>query len=580
LNLKRKFLVKLRKLWINGFKNLNDFEIDFTENSGTTLLIGNNGSGKSNVLEAVSAIFTGLFKLSTPQRKPTFEYNIEYELNEIVYQIILNKKSNGDLAYRFVENNSVVLKRDFEINIVDKLPENLIALYSGEELRLWDTYYKHLYADFMTEIKGNFQSLPSPSLMYVNKYYWNISLLTLLYSTLENNTEFCKKLLKVDSLDDVTIKFEFNQDNLTRFNNNSIVSFVQSLNLHGENAITISLQTLQENQLIFSDKELFLKLMAAVMDKQSNSKLIETIIINFGNSLTTESLSEGEKKQILIRTALDVLATPNSLILFDEPDSHIHVAHKGQIKCMLDEYDNRETILTTHSPTLMHALDDHLIHLENGIIKGSEKAEILKKISGDLMSITDQQIVLNSTNHILLVEGKTDIKFISEAVRMLDDYDALSNVVFVPTGGASGLRLFIDKFIANDEQKIIAILDGDKAGKNEIKELLTENYKLELDTEGYVKFDEFKNTFLLMLPKPTHVENSQYEIEDFFPLEKLIDISKQQIDTFKVFKDFTLKKDSVKRKLVKMCNNSELTAEDFNGFKVLLDMILGIKNLN
>jgi energy-coupling factor transporter ATP-binding protein EcfA2 len=572
--------VKLKKLLINGFKNLNDFEIDFTGNNGTTLLIGNNGSGKSNVLEAVSAIFTGLFKLSTPQRKPTFEYNIEYELNEIDYQIILKKKSNGDLAYSFVENNSVVLKKDFEINIVDKLPENLIALYSGEEPRLWDTYYKHLYSDFMTEVKGNFQSLPSPSLIYVNKYYWNISLLTLLYSELENNIEFCKKLLKVDSLDDVTIKFEFNQDNLTRFNNNSIVSFVQSLNLHGENAITISLQILQENHLIFSEKELFLKLMAAVMDKQSHSKLIETITINFGNSLTTELLSEGEKKQILIRTALDVLATPNSLILFDEPDSHIHVAHKGQIKYMLDEYDNRETILTTHSPTLMHALDDHLIHLENGIIKGSEKAEILKEISGDLMSITDQQIVLHSTNHILLVEGKTDIKFISEAVRILDGYDALSNVVFVPTGGASGLRLFIDKFKANEEQKIIAILDGDQAGKNEIKELLTEELSLNLDHHGYVKFPELTNTFLLMLPKPNHVENSQYEIEDFFPLEKLVEISKLQVDTFRVLKDFTLKKDFVKRKLAVMCEQNEFSASDFIEFKNLLDLILLIRNLN
>ena len=72
--------MRLKRLKIDGFKNLNNFELDFTEKDGTTVLIGNNGSGKSNVLEAISAIFTGLFKMSTPQRKPKFEYEIEYEL--------------------------------------------------------------------------------------------------------------------------------------------------------------------------------------------------------------------------------------------------------------------------------------------------------------------------------------------------------------------------------------------------------------------------------------------------------------------------------------------------------------------
>ena len=42
--------MKLKRLWLNGFKNLNDFEINFERNDGITLLIGNNGSGKSNIL--------------------------------------------------------------------------------------------------------------------------------------------------------------------------------------------------------------------------------------------------------------------------------------------------------------------------------------------------------------------------------------------------------------------------------------------------------------------------------------------------------------------------------------------------
>ena len=62
-----------------------------------------------------------------------------------------------------------------------------------------------------------------------------------------------------------------------------------------------------------------------------------------------------------------------------------------------------------------------------------------------------------------------------------------------------------------------------------------------------------KNTFLIKLPKLPHISNEQYEIEDYFPLEKMIEIAKIQIDTFKVLKDFSIKKDIVKKELSRKC---------------------------
>lgn len=198
-----------------------------------------------------------------------------------------------------------------------------------------------------------------------------------------------------------------------------------------------------------------------------------------------------------------------------------------------------------------------------------------------MMSFTEQQILLNSNNDILLVEGKHDITFIKTAIEKLDDYkyNIMRDLEFVPTGGASGLRLFIDKFKAKDNQNIIAILDNDKAGKDEVKELLTESYKSSLEANGYVKIEEFYNTFLLLLPKPDRVNDIQYEIEDFFPLDKLNTIAKKQIDTFKVLKNFTLKKDTVKKKLSEQCSNPDFVKEDFEEFKKLFDLILEIKGL-
>ena len=72
--------MKLRKLEIGTFKNLRDFSIDF-EQTLTTVLLGQNGTGKSNLLEALIIIFRDL----DLGEKPTFQYKLNYECrrNEI-----------------------------------------------------------------------------------------------------------------------------------------------------------------------------------------------------------------------------------------------------------------------------------------------------------------------------------------------------------------------------------------------------------------------------------------------------------------------------------------------------------------
>ena len=157
--------MRLKRLKIDGFKNLNNFELDFTEKDGTTVLIGNNGSGKSNVLEAISAIFTGLFKMSTPQRKPKFEYEIEYELNDISYKMSLVKNKNI-MNYKFYKNSNVLSVRDFKSNPYIHLPSKVILSYSGEENRIWKLYYKHLHNDFLDEIKS------LPLTLYQYQDFW------------------------------------------------------------------------------------------------------------------------------------------------------------------------------------------------------------------------------------------------------------------------------------------------------------------------------------------------------------------------------------------------------------------------
>jgi AAA15 family ATPase/GTPase len=50
--------MRLDYLYIEEFKNLRKLEMDFDESSLATVVVGRNGTGKSNVLEALVLIFT------------------------------------------------------------------------------------------------------------------------------------------------------------------------------------------------------------------------------------------------------------------------------------------------------------------------------------------------------------------------------------------------------------------------------------------------------------------------------------------------------------------------------------------
>ena len=66
--------MQIRRLEISNFKNLRDFTIDFDPQSFTTVIVGENGAGKSNVLEALVIIFRDL----DLHRDPLFAYRFQY----------------------------------------------------------------------------------------------------------------------------------------------------------------------------------------------------------------------------------------------------------------------------------------------------------------------------------------------------------------------------------------------------------------------------------------------------------------------------------------------------------------------
>ena len=94
--------MKIHSIYIDGYKNLKNMEIFMPEDSSVAAIIGNNGSGKSNILEALTQIFSAVYNEKTVD----FRYKICYSIYNDDFQI-----SNFDNV-QFFKNGKKVSKQD------------------------------------------------------------------------------------------------------------------------------------------------------------------------------------------------------------------------------------------------------------------------------------------------------------------------------------------------------------------------------------------------------------------------------------------------------------------------------------
>ena len=69
--------MRLDKVYIDGFKNLKQLEVVFDEREVTTVVIGQNGAGKSNLIEAIIHIFRWA---DLRRNEPRFHYRVDYRI--------------------------------------------------------------------------------------------------------------------------------------------------------------------------------------------------------------------------------------------------------------------------------------------------------------------------------------------------------------------------------------------------------------------------------------------------------------------------------------------------------------------
>ena len=582
--------MKLKRLYIEKYKNLSPLTIDFESGNGLTMLVGNNGSGKSNVLEAISGIFHDLFK-EKPDRKIACDYTLEYVLDEINCKIEQKNRTLRCYGVNFKNRDAF---------IAQNAPNNIIGLYSGEEDRLWTSFYESYYKAYIRRIK-TFHHQEHMRLMLINKYYWNVALLTLLLSNNETLKPFIENDLGITAISKIELYFNFKYfDDV----NELLKTFIERINPDHKNKIECSIEDLRNNifysvlsdengnalvdengnKLLvengITDTEVFQNLTQAYLPK--NEKIIKDIIIQIDNDITVKQLSEGEKKLILVKTVLEILSDEKTLILMDEPDAHLHEGRKPALCSMMREYPNRQIVIATHSPVMAQlANEKELLMLEHEGRKATllteEKIDKIKHLTGTSWDVIGQGMMLKSNRPLVVFEGKTDVMYVKRALEMLKssvtDYASL-NVDFLNANGAGNAKSFIDnlKAFVPNTKKIVVFFDRDNAGKDGVQAItgISKNDERVAHYQDIVQ-DNITTSFI---PYKDGVTDGDFLIEDYFSWDGTIKAIVEDVipDRKHPIKMLPNLPEKIKKELEKRINR--FTSDEFNGFIPLLDKIV------
>lgn len=548
----------------SDFRNLKGLQLSLSEENETYVLIGNNGTGKTNILEALSCVFSSLL-VKTPFR---FSFVLVYKLGDDTFRVA-HDITTGQTEYK--KNDVLVEEENMEY------PNRIICNYSGEDLRLWDNYYKKPYDDYIRGVKRR-TAYDMLQMVYIDHTMWRYVLLCMISARAEIFAfdEFLTKKLNIRNNEPVIIEMHINRAKLETWQDNQVKLLVQTVaNRQDEIGASASTDIAVFNPLYDQPRDLFGKYVGA-------DDLIDSLTISF-HGVEASYMSEGEKKMMVILFILESLSDERTLVLMDEPDSHIHISRKAELNDMFNSMTHRSNLITSHSPTLTAKFKlDNIIMLDR---KADGRVEIIDKKNVDLVnrltegiwSAQQQNIFLASHGDIVLVEGASDIVFLQASLNYFKSkgkYTELS-FEFIPCGGASHMKDFAKIFKPKDGQMVMGFLDADRAGRESMHKIIKCPGKdvKEWDVKKFGKARKSGDVWFSFYPVWKGKKNADnFNVEDYFTCQlfrKYI-FSFNSLDTIKG-------KDGLKSKLEDECKKGKIAPKYYEKFSTLFDHILMIK---
>lgn len=534
--------MRLKHLHILGeYKNLKDFKLDFDGTSFIDVFVGKNGTGKSNLFEAIIEIFKHLFNHDYPI---TFDYKLQYELN-------------GEEVLIFRRNDKWLDEAEQEVVFVakQKLPSNLLIYYSGHNDTIGD-FIEDFNKVHRNKINDNRKSthfkIDDARLFFgIGKEYKNILLATtLLQSDDLHLKQIIKQKLAIEAVS-TEIKMVFQkpffaskEDTFDEFDADArfwgaegyfktILSEIWDVAkiantpvrdegkiVKGDSEEYILYRSFEDFKNKFAAKSIFEVFIT--MDNLKTIGLLKEIDIEItltsGKKISLGQFSDGQFQSVYILSITEIFKELNCISLLDEPDAFLHPEWQFDFFDQLTNIsaassERNHLLISSHSAiTLIKFIKDRVNYFELHDTKGLISNKIPKKIavnklSQNIIKLHEQEQLLSIINTIqienkpvLFTEGKTDPLILKEAYNRLFPDEEIPFIPFYCFGHKSVAQIMRDQDIQNDMNglPIFGLFDFDKAfntfnGFND--DFLIDNY-----STGFVKQLTGKEVYAMMLP--------------------------------------------------------------------------------
>lgn len=361
--------MRINSLYIDGYKNLNEVELRFSTNSTINALIGNNGSGKSNIIEAIGQIFSAAYN----NVETLFTYELKYTLNgdEIVI-------SNRDKKV-FTQNGKNIPKSKQRFF----LPRTIFLYYCGETDRLKNMSVSYQDKAFESSIK-NQGELAIKYISYVGLNQFPGAFLANAAYHNETYNNVCALLGVTDLEGPITFRLKrpiwskkapITSDSF--WNATGTVAMLLhklsdqgSLTIIDKDNAQITLRSVEELLNIDSENPFDLFVRFELLMQAGILAGIEFNVMKYGKSIALDSLSEGEKQLAQLLCLLEATKEHRALFLLDEFDSFLHPNWQRRFAEIISNIEIKGQILiSTHSPlTLGKMKKDNIFILKDGTI--------------------------------------------------------------------------------------------------------------------------------------------------------------------------------------------------------------------
>lgn len=432
----------IEKLLIKNYKGVKEANICF--NTDTNVIVGNNGVGKSTIIEALTlSLGFGLNQLEITPSLFNIDAIKQFESDKILPSITIEVYFDG-------KNEEFSGKNNF-------LHENC----SGIRLKI--CFDEDTYLDLYEQEKDTIKQIPC-------EYY-----------KIERNWFSDKKVIQ--RLIPYSIQVVDSTSNYFNSSSNNYVSTLVRKYVGDEDSIKIKtgLRQLRDD---FEQNEMLKDVNTAIAKKNKDLKvsidvtsniITRNIISPLFKNIPVEQIGAGELCILKTMLSLDRKASSNKkkIIIIEEPESHLSHTKMYELLNKIEKFidkENTQIIITTHNNFIANKLNLNKLILVNNInykivcqsmAKNSEEASFFTKVSN---YPTLRLILCKSA---ILVEGPTDEMIVTYYYKKKYSCHPFDDGIELLSVEGVGFKAYAN-LAKNFGKKLAILTDNDHMDKTEL----------------------------------------------------------------------------------------------------------------